>query len=239
MKRSKIYENIIRGILDTVEYNEMFKDSENKIEFIEETIKKICNDRYFKVYSRKYINRLAKYNNSNKFNETKIQILSKNIAIIKIKEFLFNTSYSIKYFLQLNPQIDTLLLDLRNNSGGVFYETIKIASLFTTDEILLYLFDSENIYAVKSLDQYIGKYRIFFCMNEHTCSSAEILCGILKYSMNAIGIGKRSFGKDCITQILDIGIDDDIYSICYTKYKYTFKNGQKIENGLEPTIWEE
>ena len=110
-------------------------------------------------------------------------------------------------FEELNKQgIKSLIIDLRNNGGGIVDQALQIADYVADkDSVLLYEVDKNNKETVKKAktDPIINM-PIIILTNENTASASEILAGALKDLGKAKTVGTTTYGKGVIQQILKL-----------------------------------
>lgn len=166
------------------------------------------------------------------------EVLENNIGYIQISSFDENTSKDFKSkFQELEKQnIKSLIIDLRNNGGGIVDEALKIADLATEKgDTLLYTVDkNNNEKAAKSTEKPIINMPIVILVNGNTASSSEILSGALKDLGKATIIGTKTYGKGVIQNVLTL---EDGSGIKITSEEYQTPNRNKIHKvGIEPDI---
>ena len=129
------------------------------------------------------------------------QVLDNNIGYIYISSFEGNTKTQFeKAYDELEEKgIKSLIIDIRNNGGGIVDEALGIAELMTDkDDILLIEKDkNENEIVTKSSKEKKINMPIVLLVNEYSASASEILAGILKENVdNATLIGNKTYGKE-------------------------------------------
>lgn len=169
-------------------------------------------------------------------NQVKGKVLESNIGYIKIPSFDETTSSEFKTkFEELQKQnIKSLIIDLRNNGGGIVSEALKIADFIADkDSVLLYEVDKNNKETVKkSQNTPIVNMSIVVLVNENTASSSEILSGALKDLGKAKIVGTKTYGKGVIQEILTL---PDGSGLKITSEEYQTPNRNKIHKiGIEP-----
>ena len=169
-------------------------------------------------------------------NPVESKMLESNIGYIKFTSFDENTSEDFKKnFETLQKQgAKSLIIDLRNNGGGIVDEALKIADYIAEkDSVLLYEVDKENKEVVKKSENApIIKMPIILLTNENTASSSEILAGALKDLGKAKIVGVKTYGKGVIQEILTF---PDGSGIKITTEKYLTPNKTEINKvGIEP-----
>lgn len=169
-------------------------------------------------------------------NPVESKMLESNIGYIKFTSFDENTSEDFKKnFETLQKQgAKALIIDLRNNGGGIVDEALKIADYIAEkDSVLLYEVDKENKEVVKKSENVpIINMPIILLTNENTASSSEILAGALKDLGKAKIVGTKTYGKGVIQEILTL---PDESGIKITTEKYLTPNKTEINKvGIEP-----
>lgn len=143
-----------------------------------------------------------------KINHVESEVIEKNIGYLKLSTFDEGSAKEFKEeFEKLkDKEIKSLIIDLRNNGGGIVDEALEIAELMTKkDEILLITADKNGKEEItKSRKEPIINMPIVLLINEHSASASEILAGILKDNQKATLVGEKSYGKGVIQQLLTL-----------------------------------
>ena len=171
-----------------------------------------------------------------KQNQVEGKVLSNNIGYIKFTSFDESTAEDFKkQYEELNKQgIKSLIIDLRNNGGGIVDEALKIADYMTDkDSVLLYEVDKNGKETVKkSENDPIINMPIIVLTNGNTASASEILAGALKDLGKAKIVGTKTYGKGVIQQILTLS---DGSGLKITIEEYQTPNKNKINKiGITP-----
>ncbi|MFR1441244.1 MAG: S41 family peptidase [Clostridia bacterium] len=169
-------------------------------------------------------------------NQVEGKTLENNIGYIQIPSFDETTSSEFKTkFEELQKQnIKSLVIDLRNNGGGIVSEALKIADFIADkDSVLLYEVDKNGKETVKkSENDPIVNMPIIVLVNGNTASSSEILAGALKDLGKAKIVGTKTYGKGVIQEILTLA---DGSGLKITTEEYQTPNRNKIhKKGIEP-----
>ena len=143
-----------------------------------------------------------------KVNQVEGKVLPNNIGYINFTSFDETTADDFKAkFEEINKQgIKSLIIDLRNNGGGIVDQALQIADYVADkDSVLLYEVDKNNKETVKKAktDPIINM-PIIILTNENTASASEILAGALKDLGKAKTVGTTTYGKGVIQQILKL-----------------------------------
>ena len=171
-------------------------------------------------------------------NQVDGKVLADNIGYIQISSFDEDTAKQFKSkYEELNAQnIKGLILDLRNNGGGIVNEALDIADYIADkDSVLLYEVDKDKKETVrKSKSDPIVKVPVVCLVNKNTASSSEILSGALKDLGKAKIVGAKTYGKGVIQEILTL---PDGSGLKITTEEYLTPSKKSIHKiGIEPDI---
>ena len=164
------------------------------------------------------------------------KVLSNNIGYIQFDSFDETTAedFKAKYQELAKQGIQSLIIDLRNNGGGIVDQALEIADYVATkDSVLLYEIDKNNKEKVeKAKTDPIINMPIIILTNENTASASEILAGALKDLGKAKIVGTTTYGKGIIQQLLKLS---DGSGIKITVEEYKTPNKNKINKvGITP-----
>ena len=171
-----------------------------------------------------------------KVNPVEGEVLENNIGYIEFSSFDDGTAEEFKTkFEELQGKgIKSLIIDLRNNGGGIVDEALEIANyILDKDSVILYEVDKNNNETVeKTTDDPIINMPIVILTNENTASSSEILAGALKDHKKATIVGEKTYGKGVIQRLLTL---PDGSGLKITSEKYLTPNRTEINKvGIEP-----
>lgn len=171
-----------------------------------------------------------------KVNHVESEIYEDKIGYLKIASFDENCSVEFEEKLEelQSKNIESLIIDLRNNGGGIVDEALSIADLFTDkDATLLITKDKEGNEEVrKSKTDKKLDLPVIVLTNENTASASELLVGVLKDYNIATSVGTVTFGKGVIQELLTL---PDESGLKITTNEYYTPNGNKINKiGIEP-----
>ncbi len=171
-----------------------------------------------------------------KVNHVESEIYEDKIGYLKIASFDENCSVEFEEKLEelQSKNIESLIIDLRNNGGGIVDEALAIADLFTDkDATLLITKDKEGNEEVrKSKTDEKVDLPVIVLTNENTASASELLVGVLKDYNIATSVGTVTFGKGVIQELLTL---PDESGLKITTNEYYTPNGNKINKiGIEP-----
>jgi len=125
--------------------------------------------------------------------------LTDKIALVEIKHFTAGLFQKLKDALEKlrKEEFQGLIIDLRNNTGGVFGESLRIVELFLPEKrILLRTYQRETrLQNYVSVNKEPFEFDIAILVNRKTASSAEILASALQDNQKAFIVGTRTFGK--------------------------------------------
>jgi carboxyl-terminal processing protease len=161
---------------------------------------------------------------------------NKKIGYITIEIFSDNTYDQFKKaLLNLETQkINSLIIDVRDNSGGYLSRVSEIVSLFLDKTKVIYqLKDKTSTKKIYSFTKEKREYPVAVLINEYSASASEILAGAMKESYNADIVGVNSFGKGTVQQTFTLATGG---MVKYTTQKWLTPKGNWINKvGIEPT----
>ena len=171
-----------------------------------------------------------------KTHSTKFQEIKDGFFYLRIYYFSSNTLFEINKSVK-KEKIQALILDLRENPGGIFDQAIKVADLFL-DEGVIASYKIKTEKKAKSFKAHysdtLENFPIAVLINEFSASSSEILAGALKDHKRAVLIGRKTFGKGSIQNIFPL---KNNYALKLTVGEYKTPAGHLIHNkGISPDI---
>ena len=163
---------------------------------------------------------------------------SKKIGYIAMSIFAANTYTQFKSELNKldEQQIDSLVIDLRSNTGGHLTEVTKILNLFLEKKKVIYQLqknkDKVKYYSKGKVNK---EYHIIFIGNELTASASELFIISLKENLGAKLVGMKTYGKGTVQELVNLS-NGDQYKI--TTKKWLSPNGNWINDtkGIEPDV---
>ena len=175
-----------------------------------------------------------------KVQSVKSKILNDSVGYIRLTSFNENSSQQIKKTVlkfNKNKNLNSFILDLRNNPGGLLSQAIKISDFFLENGEIVSTKSrrtSENRrWFAKKGDLIDGKSMIVL-INYGSASASEIVAGALKDHKRAIIIGQNSYGKGSVQSIIPL---KNKGAIRLTISKYYLPSGKSIsEIGITPDI---
>ena len=170
----------------------------------------------------------------------KSELLENNIGYLRLTSFNDNSSQQIKKQikkLKKNKNLNSYILDLRNNPGGLLSQAIKISDFFLENGEIVSTKSrkkSENRkWFAKKGDILDGK-TLLVLINYGSASASEIVAGALKDHKRAILVGENSYGKGSVQSIIPL---KNKGAIRLTISKYYLPSGKSIsEVGVTPDI---
>ncbi|CAI5517896.1 unnamed protein product [Closterium sp. Naga37s-1] len=137
-------------------------------------------------------------------NEEKVRV-----GYIRLTTFNQNSSSALKRALeQLTGEGATaFILDIRNNSGGLFPSALEIAKMWISKGTLVYITDSlgvRDVYETNGEGAIATSQPLAVLVNKGTASASEILAGALKDNNRALVFGEPTFGKGKIQSVFEL-----------------------------------
>lgn len=167
--------------------------------------------------------------------------LEDGYGYLRVAQFQAGTGDEVeKAIIRLKDEgdLDGLILDLRNNPGGVLQAAVDVSNAFMDEGLIVYtqgrLDDAEIRYSANTPDSVNG-IPIVVLVNEGTASASEIVAGALQDHGRAIIMGTDTFGKGSVQTILPLSEEK---AIKLTTARYYTPNGKSIQaEGITPDIW--
>ncbi|CAN6443136.1 unnamed protein product [Victoria cruziana] len=133
----------------------------------------------------------------------------RRIGYIKLTSFNQNASGAVKDAIESlrKNNVDGFVLDLRNNSGGLFPEGIEVAKIWMQKGVIVYICDSggvRDIYETDGNNAIAISEPLAVLVNRGTASASEILAGALKDNNRAVLYGEPTFGKGKIQSVFEL-----------------------------------
>lgn len=169
-------------------------------------------------------------------------VLLGRYGYVRVSQFQDRTGSDLKQqllsFRQKNEtQLHGVILDLRNNPGGLLDQAVAVADLFLSDGLIVYTEGREPEAQMKFSAQEAGtepEYPLIVLINGGSASAAEIVAGALQDHSRAIIIGEQSFGKGSVQTIIPL---DDHSGLRLTTARYFTPSGRSIQAlGITPDI---
>ncbi len=176
-----------------------------------------------------------------KIKSVKYKMKEDNIGYIRISQFQENTTNEMrKAFRKLKPRkgrLRGLILDLRNNPGGLLQEAVSVSNFFLKSGLIVYTKGrdgKENMVFKADSKGTQPDYPIIVLVNGGSASASEIVSGALQDHKRAVILGTTTFGKGSVQTIIPLA---DGSALRLTTAKYYTPSGRSIQaKGIEPDI---
>ncbi len=172
----------------------------------------------------------------------KYMLLPNNIGYVRISSFQEHTNSQLLKALNIISHrehgIKGLILDLRNNPGGLLNQAVKVCSDFIKNGVIVYTkgrIKSQDV-QYYALGKYVQPdYPIVVLVNAGTASAAEITSGSLQVHKRAIIVGTKTFGKGSVQTIFTLPDDT---GMGLTTAFYFLPNGVSVQDtGVIPNFY--
>ena len=171
----------------------------------------------------------------------KSKSLEENYGYIRISTFQDKTTEDFQAALKkleaTKGGLKGLILDLRNDPGGLLNEAVKIADEFLESGLIVYTqgrIKDQNLKFNAHPNKTPKNYPIVVLVNEGSASASEIVAGALQDQKRAIILGTPTFGKGSVQTIIPL---DDGSGLKLTTARYFTPNGRSIQaKGIIPDI---
>ncbi|MFW6323660.1 MAG: S41 family peptidase [Desulfovibrionales bacterium] len=168
----------------------------------------------------------------------KEQELESGYAYIRVTRFRENTTEELRKGLEKYSNLQGIVLDLRNNPGGLLDQAVTVADTFLEDGKIVYT-KSRNaggqmdfVARKESSDVLVP---MVVLINAGSASASEIVAGALKDHSRAILLGERTFGKGSVQSVIPLS---NGAGIKLTTARYYTPKGRSIQaHGITPDIY--
>lgn len=172
-----------------------------------------------------------------KLHYVKAEVLDNNIGYITVSSFDEGTADEFKNKLEelQSKNVKSLIIDLRNNGGGIVQEATQIADyLLDKDQKIIITKDKQGKEEITlSKEDKITDLPVVVLVNGYTASSSEILASALKDNNRAKVVGTKTYGKGVIQNVYRL---TDGSALKLTTHEYYTAIGNKINKlGITPT----
>lgn len=176
-----------------------------------------------------------------KVQSVRTRVLEDDYFYIRIAQFQLDTGKDVAKKLrdQLKKNADTkgIILDLRNNPGGVLQSSVEVVDAFLDGGQVVYTqgrLDNSNIGYNAEAGDITNNLPLVVLINDGSASASEIVAGALQDHKRAVIMGTRSFGKGSVQSVIPISNDR---AIKLTTALYYTPNGRSIQaQGIEPDV---
>ncbi|WP_425642571.1 S41 family peptidase [Marinomonas gallaica] len=167
--------------------------------------------------------------------------LGNNIAYIRISQFLGNSSKEFReklQALQKQQPIKGLILDLRNNPGGVLQSAVGIVDAMVDDGLIVYT-DGRHEYSKTEFKAtteatLLPKAPLVVLVNEGSASASEVLAGAIQDHRRGLVLGTETFGKGSVQTVVPLSTGG---AVKLTTALYYTPNGRSIQaQGIMPDM---
>lgn len=173
-----------------------------------------------------------------KIKTVRMEMLGDRIAYIKLNHFNLKTDGELRNALKLamNSKATGVIMDLRNNPGGLLDVCVDVTSQFISEGVVVGMkgrFEKANdtLYAKEGLANDLP---LVVLVNEGSASAAEIFAGAIKDHKRGTIVGTKTFGKGSVQTLFNLPDGSGLY---VTIARYHTPSGFVIDHkGLEPDI---
>jgi carboxyl-terminal processing protease len=160
---------------------------------------------------------------------------------IRIAQFQANTgtdfSEKLRDALKQNPKPKGLILDLRNNPGGILSASVEVADALIDSGIIVYTqgrMENSSVTYTATAGDISNGLPLVVLINGGSASASEIVAGALQDHKRAVIMGTRSFGKGSVQTVIPVNEDR---AIKLTTALYYTPKGRSIQaKGIEPDV---
>jgi len=176
-----------------------------------------------------------------KVDSVRTRLLDDEYFYIRVAQFQVNTGKDVakklSEQLKKNPDTKGIILDLRNNPGGVLQASVEVVDSFLDGGLVVYTqgrLDNSNVSYNADAGDLTNGIPLVVLINDGSASASEIVAGALQDHKRAVIMGTRSFGKGSVQSVIPISNDR---AIKLTTALYFTPSGRSIQaQGIEPDV---
>ena len=170
----------------------------------------------------------------------KHELLEPGYGYLRISQFQSRTAQQARQALRRmadDQTLEGLVLDLRNNPGGILQSAVDIADLFLSDGLVVYtegrLSNTQMSFSATA-NTPAAEIPLVVLINSGSASAAEIVAGAIQDQRRGVIMGTDSFGKGSVQQIIPLGNGEGLK---LTTALYYTPNGRSIQaQGISPDV---
>jgi carboxyl-terminal processing protease len=160
--------------------------------------------------------------------------VTNSVALIQISSFGSGTADDVQKSLSKLKYKSGVIIDLRNNPGGLIEEAVRVAQLFISNGVIVSYQVNGNEKLFKVSNPKPITVPVILMINRNTASSAEILAGAFQDRNRGVVVGERSYGKGSVQELVTL---DDGSKLELTVALYRTPSGRVIEElGIIPDL---
>jgi carboxyl-terminal processing protease len=161
--------------------------------------------------------------------------LASKVVYIQISSISSEVANDVAIALAKYPHSNGIVLDLRDNPGGLLNVAVDVASKFLREgTVVSYSRKNQSEVILESTNQSKDSSPMTVLINKSTASAAEVIAGALQDRNRAVIIGEKSYGKGTVQEIIDL-VDGSKLEITIGKYRTP--NGRVIDQvGISPDL---
>ena len=173
----------------------------------------------------------------------KSRYLGDGFGYVRVSQFMEHTSDDLKAALDSLqkqsglPELRGVILDLRNNPGGLLAQAVRVSDMFLKDGVIVYTDGRIDAQKQKFFAHEKGtqpEYPIIVLVNGGSASASEIVAGALKDHGRALILGTQTFGKGSVQTITPL---ENGGALTLTTALYYTKSGNSIQaKGVRPDV---
>ncbi|MBF0496570.1 MAG: S41 family peptidase [Deltaproteobacteria bacterium] len=171
----------------------------------------------------------------------KFETLEPGYVYVRVSTFQDTTHQDLvkamKTLQENNKPLKGLVLDMRNNPGGLLDQAVKVTNEFLESGLIVYTMGRNKTQDLKFFahpNDHYQEFPIIALVNEGSASASEIVAGALQDHKRAVILGSQTFGKGSVQTIIPL---EDGSALRLTTAKYYTPNGRDIQaKGITPDI---
>jgi carboxyl-terminal processing protease len=165
------------------------------------------------------------------------KIIEGDLLYVQVTSFDQNVVKEVKKALAKNRQVKGIVLDLRNNPGGLLDQAVGLTDLFVDKGVIVSQkgrSSAENVTFSAKADKDDVKTPMVVLVDGGSASASEIVSGALQDLKRAVVVGEKTFGKGSVQAVIPIGKEEGLR---LTVARYYLPSGRSIQaKGVDPDV---
>jgi carboxyl-terminal processing protease len=164
------------------------------------------------------------------------------VGYLRINAFTKTTAEELRAALeQIKPEMSALILDLRDDPGGLLPAAVEVCDLFVDSGVIVTTRDRDKSIKHMYMAEAAGTFRGFpmaVLVNHYTASASEIVAACLQDHQRAVVVGQRTWGKGTVQEVLELEGGEGALKLTTASYwRPSGKNIHRVKGAGENEDW--
>lgn len=170
-------------------------------------------------------------------NPVRVVLNKDNILVVRLTGFTTGTASEFKKLVE-KEEFETLLLDMRNNPGGLLSEAVDLVDFFAEEGVIVKTVSrssSDEVSFAQKANTVFKDKKVFVLVDGASASASEIVASSLRDLKKVKILGKKTYGKGSVQSV--VPLPEDQGGVKLTIARYYTQSGKMIDKkGVEPDV---